>query len=261
MNAVPLLIPLIETGNLGPALLIIGALLLLSASFSGSETALNALQPMDREALKSAGTPGERVLALDGEARETLAAILMGNELVNISLSTVTAGLLLSLAPDKPWLNLVVATPLLILFGEVTPKSIALASPRRFALFISRPLSLWRVLVTPVRRILAAFVGIFLRLLGAEEEPTRVLQEDQVRKLIEEGHEAGSIKKLEHQLIDRLFHFSDTPVSRLMTPRPDVIAFQMTTPYPTLVAELKTHQVSRVPIYQGRLDNVIACCC
>ncbi|MCB9762302.1 MAG: HlyC/CorC family transporter [Alphaproteobacteria bacterium] len=248
----------LDPSAVGPTLILVGVLLAFSALFSGSETAISALQPMDREKLRAEGRRGERVAALEADIRPTLAAVLMGNELVNISLSSVCAGLILTLAPGRPWLNLLVATPLLILLGEVTPKSIALAAPRRWALAVAAPLSAWKWLISPFRKTLTWLVDLILHALGADaHSPNRVLQEDQVRKLIQEGREAGSINVLEHELIDRLFNFSDTRVSRLMTPRPDVISFPLSTPYDQLVEQLRTHQVSRVPIYQGRMDNVV----
>lgn len=241
-----------------PAIALMAALLVASFTFSGSETALFSLQAVDREALRSQGGAGSRVETLLSRRTRTLASILMGNEVVNISLSTVCAGLVVTLAPDKPWLNVLVATPLLLLLGEVTPKRLAMASPRSFAAIISRPLLAWDWVITPLRAVVVGFAGLIQRALGVTEEIRHTrLEEDQVLKLLDEGHEAGAVRDVERELIDRLFDFSDTTVSRLMTPRPDVVAFSISTPYDRMVAELREHKVSRVPIYQGKMDNVL----
>ena len=124
--------------DLVPALALAATLLSFSAMFSASETAIFSLQSTDREHLKREGLPGALVEALRSDKRRTLPSILIGNELVNISLSAVFASLILTLSPTRPWLNLFVATPLLILFGEVTPKTLAMANPRRAALNLAR---------------------------------------------------------------------------------------------------------------------------
>ncbi len=242
--------------QIGPSLLIVGALMLASAFFSGSETAIFSLQAIDRERLREQG--GKRVLQLLADPRRTLASILMGNELVNISLSTVCAGVVLSIWPDKAWLNLLVATPLLIFFGEVVPKTIALRNSRAFASAVARPLTLWATLVTPFRWLLQSVANLAIRVFGAsDDQGPRVLEEEQVRKLIDEGHQAGTIKSVEHELIHRVFSFGDVQVSRLMTPSPDLVSFPLNLPYARLVTRLEAHPYSRVPIYEGLPDNII----
>lgn len=248
---------LVNWTALAPELVALAVLLACSALFSASETALNALQAVDREYLRTRGSVGVLVAKLEGDMRQTLAAILMGNELVNVSVSAVGAGLILAVAPDKPWLNLVIITPLLLLFGEVTPKNLALSQPRKVALFVARPLYLWYVLATPVRWLAMQLLDALLRLIGANAGRSRVLEEEHVLKLLEQGRESGSIHHMEHELIDRLFDFSDTPVSRLMTPRPDVISFSLFAPFTEIVTTLRDTQFSRVPIWKGQPDNVV----
>jgi putative hemolysin len=238
---------------------LIALLIVLSGFFSGSETALFGLQAIDRERLKEEGGTGHTVLQLLVDPRRTLASVLMGNELVNISLSTVCAGLILGLLGQEfGWVNLLVATPLLILFGEVTPKTVALRNPRRFARMVAKPLTAWAWLIGPVRWVLSAVANGAIRLLGASTKPTRnVLEEDHVRKLVDEGLEAGTIKTMEHDLIHRVFSFSDVQVGRLMTPRPDVVALPLTLPFERLVEQLRAHGFSRIPMYQSNPDDVV----
>ena len=244
--------------DLVPALVLAAILLSFSAMFSASETAIFSLQATDREHLKREGLPGALVEALRSDKRRTLPSILIGNELVNISLAAVFASLILTLSPTQPWLNLFVATPLLIIFGEVTPKTLAMANPRRAALFLARPLTFWSLMITPARWFLMLIADFFTRIFGVDTSPrSEVMQEDEVRQLIDQGSKAGAIGVNERALIDRLFDFSDTTVSRLMTPRPDIIAFPINTPLERLIDELQRSRVSRVPIYQGRIDNIL----
>ena len=243
---------------MGPSLILLGVLVLLSGFFSGSETALFSLQPIDRERLKEEGGAGLIVNRLLEEPRRTLASVLMGNELVNISLSTVCAGLVLSVWPDKPYLNLLVATPLLILFGEVTPKTIALRHGRSFALRIARPLTWWATLITPIRWLLQSLANLAIRMLGGGTgDSSQTIEEAEVRRLIDEGHEAGSIKAVEAELIHRVFSFGDVSVGRLMTPAPDMVSFPVTTRFRHLVDRLQQTPFSRIPMYGRRPDDVV----
>ena len=172
--------------DLVPALALAATLLSFSAMFSASETAIFSLQATDREHLKREGLPGALVEALRSDKRRTLPSILIGNELVNISLSAVFASLILTLSPTRPWLNLFVATPLLILFGEVTPKTLAMANPRRAALFLARPLTFWSLMITPARWLLMLIADFFTRIFGVDTSPrSEVMQEDEVRQLID----------------------------------------------------------------------------
>lgn len=237
-----------------PKILLLLGLIVLSGFFSGAETSLFSLQAIDRERLREQGSG---VIRLLDTPRRTLASVLMGNELVNISLSSVCAGIILELAPDMAWLNLLVATPLLILFGEVTPKTIALRAPRRFANFVAKPLSLWATLITPIRVVLTGIANLALRALGAKHAEPRILEEEQVRRLVDEGLASGSIKSMEHDLIHRVFSFSDAQVGRLMTPRPDIVSLPLSAPYDRVLSTLRANGYSRLPVYQGRHDEIV----
>ena len=141
-------------------------LLLFSAFFSGSEAALFSLQAVERESIRHKGSAGQRVSRLLEAPRRTLASVLMGNELANVTLSTVCAGMVLNAWPNSPWMNFVLATPLLVLFGEITPKTLALRHNSLFARTISLPLQAWATLVSPFRWILTGIADATIRLLG-----------------------------------------------------------------------------------------------
>ena len=233
------------------------ALLFFSGFFSSSETSLFGLQAIDREKLKE-HPKGGRVLELLRHPSRTLASVLMGNELVNISLSTVCASALVAAYPDKPWLNILVATPLLLLFGEILPKTFALRFARRWAVAISGPLSFWAWLVRGPRWLLTRIADRMTAVFGAEARPVEdIIEEQQVRELIDQGRREGAIGANEHRLIQRVFQFGDVPVARLMTPRPDIVSFALNVPFDTLMHELRKNRVSRVPIFVGKPDNVI----
>ncbi len=237
----------------------VGSLVLLglSAFFSGSETALFSLQPVDRAALRGDGgtTPVDRLLEAP---RRTLATLLIGNEVVNLVLSTLTAGLLLALFPDLPWLNVVVLTPLLLLLGEVTPKVLALRLNRPWAAAVARPLLAFSWLVTPVRAVLTRLADFAVRLTGGTEASRKAaMREAQLRALIDQGRADGSLQAMEQDILHKVFEFGELTVGRLMTPRPDVFSLALTTPWEELLPAVREAGYSRVPVWRANPDDVV----
>jgi putative hemolysin len=231
-------------------------LLVLSAFFSGSETALFSLQPVDRQAIPEPGRA--RVAALLKRPRQTLATLLIGNELVNVTLSSITAGILLTLFPDQPWMNLVVLTPVLLVAGEVLPKVFALRTNRRVAPIVALPLRTFSTVVTPVRWVLTKVADLFLVVLGGTAAPGQAeIREAQLRQLIDQGREAGSLKPMEQEMLHKVFDFGELTVARLMTPRPDVFSLGLTTPWDDALARIRESGFSRIPIYKGSRDDIV----
>lgn len=227
-----------------------------SAFFSGSETALFSLQPLDREALREEGVTS--VDALLDRPRRTLASILIGNEVVNVTLSTVTAGLVVAVLPDHAWLNVVLLTPVLLLMGEIIPKVTALRFNRRLASLVAPVLNAWSLAVGPLRWGLTAVADTALRLTGGSKAPrAQELREEQLKELVAQGRRAGTIGAMEQEMLEKVFEFGDHTVNRLMTPRPDVVSINLAMPWEELVAEVRARGFSRLPVYQGRPDDIV----
>ena len=235
---------------------VIVLLLCCSALFSGSETALFSLQPLDRKSLTEAGHT--RVEPLLARPRRTLASILIGNEFVNVLLSTISAGLVLTVAPDHPWINIVLLTPVLLVLGEVLPKVTALRFNRRIATLVAPPLTLFSAAVAPLRWMLTEVADLALRLTGGGNAPRdHQLRESHLRELVDQGRRDGAIGQMEQEIIYKVFEFGDHAVVKLMTPRPDVFSLNLATPWHDLLAATRKHGFSRVPIWQGSPDNVV----
>ncbi|MES2639846.1 MAG: hemolysin family protein [Myxococcota bacterium] len=251
-------VPTLASAGLPLTVGILLTLLLLCMFFSISETALFSLQKVDREALKDDPSVGETVRHLLHRPRRLLAALLIGNEFANIGLSAVSAALVLAWLPRWPWLNILLVAPILILFGDVLPKTLGLRFARTVTRRIARPLAFWNELVSPIRFVLSGIGDLILRGLGVSPAPLHdSLQEDQLRTLIDQGRETGIIQPMEQEIIHRVFEFGDLPVSRLMTPRPDIFSLSLTTPWDELLQELREARYSRVPIWQSNPDNIV----
>lgn len=239
-------------------IVVVLALLAACTFFSLSETAIFSLQTVDRESLREDPRVGARVTQLLEHPRRLLATLLIGNELSNVGLSTAMASILLAVAPQYPWLNVVVVAPILILFGDVLPKTVGLRYARPVVERVSAPLYTWFQLVRPARWALTGAVDLILRTMGARPDPEdEGLREEQLRTLIDQGTETGVIQPMEQEIIHRVFEFGDLPVSRLMTPRPDIFSRSITTPWPDLLSALQEARYSRVPLWQGNPDNIV----
>ena len=244
--------------GLPSTLLILLAILCSCAFFSISETAFFSLQKMDREILKEDPQVGELLQHLLRWPHKLLAALLIGGELSNIGLSAVSATVILSITPTMPWLNILLVAPILILFGDVLPKTLGFRFARPIVRAVIGPLAWWSALVNPLRRVFIFLVDLLLRPFGVQPLPvSESLQEDQLRTLIDQGRATGIIQPIEQEIIHRVFEFGDLPVSRLMTPRPDIFSLSLTTPWPELLAEIDSARYSRVPIWQNAPDNII----
>ena len=245
-----------DNASLLPTALLCLILLCCSAFFSSSETALFGLQPVDLESMN--GRSEQQVRTLLEEPRQTLASILIGNETINIALSTVSAGLLLQLFPDQPWLNVIIVAPMLLIFGEVLPKTFAFRFARQLAPRSAQLLHPFAKLVTPIRIVLGRLADAALVITGGSKAPRQAeLREAHLRAMIDQGREEGNIRAMEQQILHRVFEFGDLSVSELMTPNPEVFSLNLLTPWGELIDKLRESGISRVPIWQGSPNNIV----
>lgn len=236
--------------------------LTLSAIFSGSETALFSLSRIDLQRLRqSRHGDSETIHAMLDEPRRLIISILCGNELVNIASAANMAAILLLLfgEQDVGWINIVVMVPLLLLIGEVTPKTVAVSFPIKFSTAISaRILPRWMTLITPLRIAVRAVADrITTLVVGEAVDRENILQPDELRTLLEEGEETGIIDATERVLIDNLLEASETDISRIMTPGPRILFLDADLPVPEIINQFRQYRHPRVPVYQGHWDNVI----
>ena len=236
-------------------------LLMGSAVFSGSETALFSLSRIDLQQLRNRRAPhSESIHAMLDEPRRLIISILCGNELVNIASSANMAGMLLIMFGEEAgWVNILVMVPLLLLVGEVTPKTIAVNHPQQFAQRVSaRILPRWIYIVTPLREAVRQVADrVTTLLVGENVGRENILQPDELKTLLEEGEATGIIDASERVLIDNLLEASKTEVSHIMTPGPRLCLLDASQPLRELIETFRGYRHPRVPVYSGHWDNVI----
>ena len=236
----------------------IALLLIGSAFFAGAETALFSLTRVSREGLATREDPrSKRVLALLSNPRRLIVTIIVCNEGINIASSSLAATLTAHVFPGiREILQVVIAAaamvPLILLFGEMTPKSLAIRLNEPWSQLVSWPLRAVMLLITPVRLVLSGIAGVVLALVGSRQIPQEEgLREEEFRSLVDVGSEVGELQVAERRLIHNVFEFGDNTVGKVMTQAEKVFALPYEMPLGRLVEQVASERYSRVPIYKS----------
>jgi len=149
-------------------------------------------------------------------------------------------------------------TVLSVVIGELVPKYLALAYPERYARRVARPISIFIKLTSFLSRLLSGLASFIVRLLGVRREPSQeIITEDEINQMILEGKDKGVFDETEEEFVRSVFEFADATVSRAMTPRPDVVAFEVKADPGVIIKTVSEHGYSRYPIYEDTIDNVV----
>lgn len=237
-------------------------LLMCSAFFSGSETALFSLSRLDLQKLRKERNPHSETLhELLDQPRRLIISILSGNELVNIAAAANMTGILVGLYGTERagWINLFVMVPLLLLFGEVTPKTIAVSNPVRISTrIVAYPMSWWVRIVAPLRWVIRGVADrVTTLIVGEEREAENILQVDEFRSLVEEVAKGGELNATERALIYNLLEAGDTEVVEIMTPRTRTAFLNADMPVPEMIEQFKAIRHPRVPLFRVHRDNLV----
>jgi len=235
-------------------------LLCFSAFFSGSETALFSLGSIKLFQLKESNHPKAPLIQeLLEKPRRLLISILVGNECINITASAIAASLCISLFGNQgKWIALAIMTPLILLFGEVLPKTIAVSNSKNFSLWVAKPISIFSKVIFPVRWIIRRVVDRIVLLFGKKKEREEsIFFEEEFKELVEVGHQEGILEKEEREMIHKILRFGDTVVSSIMTPRSDMFTLSYDSDIDYTIKEVKDNHFSRIPIYKHEKNNIV----
>lgn len=241
-------------------LIIILILILLSAFFSSAETALTTVNKIRMKALADSGDKrAETLLKVTADSGKMLSAILIGNNIVNLSASSLTTTLTMSL-----WGNVGasigtgVLTLLVLIFGEISPKTLATVHAEKLALAYAGIILLLMRILTPVIFITNRLARLFLMLLRVDPEARRnVMTEKELRTYVDVSHEDGVIEQEEKQMIYNVFDFGDTQAKDIMVPRVDMASVDVNASYNEVLKIFKEEKFTRLPVYEENVDNVI----
>ena len=245
---------------LGIAIIVV--LIGLSGFFSSSEIAMFSLAKHRVDALVEDGvSDAKTVAALKDDPHRLLVTILVGNNLVNIAMSSIATGLI-GLYVDNQGLAVAGATlgitALVLLFGESAPKSYAVENTESWALRIAKPLKYSEYTLLPLVVLFDYLTRVVNRVTGGRSAiETSYVTRDEIQDMIETGEREGVLEEDEREMLQRIFRFNNTIAKEVMTPRLDMTAVPKTAGIEEAIETLVQSGHERVPIYEGSLDNVI----
>lgn len=251
-------------GGLPMRLLTLVLLLALSGFMSGSETALTAIGPWKLRQIREEGRDPNGVFALlEREPTRFITTILIANNIVNIAATALVTQIALDIANNIGSSEAVavayatgVMTFLVLVFGEITPKSFAVHNAVGFARAVIRPVYLLSVIFYPLGLFFTAFTSRMLRLFRLEPGENPLITENELRLMLRSAEESGVIEAQEEQMIKGVIDLEETVVREVMTPRVDIIALSEAASLADLLTVTQEHGYSRFPVYAETIDNV-----
>ena len=236
------------------------ACVLLSGFFSGSEMAYSSCNQVRLENLRDDGSKRAGVaLKLCEHYDDTLSAILIGNNLVNIAASSLGVVLvnILTGGDGKIWLSTLIITVLIIVFGETIPKITAKKNANRLSMHNARFLNALRLVLTPLIWLVVKLISLLtFRMKGEEDEdPEEAVEE--LQSIIETAEDEDVLDEARSELVQAAIDFAEISASEVMTARVDVVAIDIDDDWDEILAVIEDAPYSRLPVYEGSIDNVI----
>ena len=241
-------------------LIILILLLLLSAFFSSSETALTTVNKIRMRTLSESGNKrADRVLRVTDDSGKMLSAILIGNNIVNLSASSLATSLAIHyLGNVGAGIATGILTFLILIFGEVTPKTLATIKADSIALAIAGIIDVLMKILTPVIFIINKLsMGLLFLLRINPKDGSQQMTEEELRTIVDVGQETGVIENEERNMIHNLFDFGDAEAKEIMVPRIDMTFIQVDATYQEVLDVFRQDMFTRLPVYEDTTDNVI----
>lgn len=237
-----------------PNIVIIIMLIVLSALFSSCETAFSSVNKIRLKNYAAKGDKrAEKALKIANKFEDALTAILIGNNIVNILSTSISTVLFTQiLGPGGVGAATVVMTVLVLVFGEITPKSFAKNHAEQCALMFAEPLSAFMIVLKPVVMVFKVIQKLFK---PKTEQPS--VTEDELKYIIDEIEEQGVLEEQESDLVRSALEFDEITVDEILIPRVNVIAIEKNTPFNEIKEKFLTDMYSRLPVYEKNIDNII----
>ncbi len=231
-------------------------LVMFSAFFSATETAFSSVNKIRLKSMAESNPKAKKVLELEEDFDQLLSTILVGNNIVNIASASLATVLFTNNFGDSGVaLSTLVMTVVVLIFGEISPKSIAKESPEQFCLLVVGPISFFKVLLKPVNWIFSKWKLILARFLSLDNEDTMTSEE--LIMLVEEAQNDGDFEEHETDLITAAIEFNDLDVKEILTPRVDVVAINVNESLEEIEKLFSTSNFSRFPVFENNIDNII----
>ncbi len=249
-----------EPDGLAVTIVFIIILVLLSAFFSATETAFSSVNKTKLKVKAQDGNKAaQNALNLSDNFDKLLSAILIGNNIVNITLTVLFDSIFNNVIPSNPALSgvisVAVSTVIVLTFGEITPKMIAKEKSERLCLVFGYPIRLVMIALTPLSAVFSGLKFLLKKLFKSSEEEK--ITEEELLSMVEEAQEDGALDEKESELISSAIEFNDAEVEDILVPRVNVISVPLDMPMDKVKALFLEHNFSRMPVYNGTIDQII----
>ena len=241
-------------------LVVIALCVIMSAYFSATETAFSMVNRIRLKTMAEDGNKrAKRALKLAENYDSLISAILIGNNIVNILASSLATiffiGIFKGNQDTATTVSTVVLTIIILIFGEISPKSIAKESPEKFAMFSAPIISAIMFVFTPLTFLFRQWKKLLSHIFKSEDDTG--ITEEELISIIEEAEEDGNFEKSETDLIKSAIEFNELEVGDIFTPRIDITAIKSEATYDEILQVFKSSGYSRLPVYKDDLDNII----
>ncbi len=237
---------------------IIVVLLACSSFFSMSETAFTSANQIRLKKLaKDGDTRAEKAVTILSDYDSFLTTILIGNNLVNIAATSIATILFVTLVGEATGslVSTIVMTIVVLIAGEITPKTLAKRNPEKYVLKIVGAVGVIKTILRPLSWVFGKFTAYIGRKVGGEDNST--MTEEELEVMIDEIEDDGIIEEQEGELIKSAIRFDDTPVSEVYIPRVDIVALDVESTNVEAGKLFTSTGFSRIPVYEGTIDNII----
>ncbi|MCM1172961.1 MAG: hemolysin family protein [Clostridium sp.] len=241
-------------------LVILVILLILSGFFSSAETALTTVNKLKLRTLSEEGKKrATKVLAVTENSGKLLSTILIGNNIVNISASALATTLCTEVFGSKfIGISTGILTVLVLIFGEVTPKTLAAKYSIQLSMLFVYPIWILMIILTPAVWLLNIITGTIFKILHVDtSDKGDTMTESELRTIFDVSHEDGVLETSEKFMISNVVDFGDALSKDIMIPRADVVFADINATYEELVSKFSKETYSRIPIYEDSKDNVV----
>ena len=246
--------------NVTVYVIILIALLILSAFFSATETSFTSL---NRARLKVYADDGnksaKKALKYTENYDKLLYTILIGNNIVNLTLATIStllfSEIIKSSASLAATLSTIISTITVLIFGEITPKTLAKESPEKVAMFVCPIVDFFTIILYPLNLIFTGWKALMKKVFKFKGDD--VITEEELLTYIEEAKEDGTLDNNEKELLSSAIEFNDAEVGDILVPRVNMIAVEENTPMDEIREKFSEHGFSRMPVYRNSIDSII----
>lgn len=247
-------------GNTIIQIVMLVILLMGSGFFSASETALMSLSRIRIRHMQEEGVKGSKLVEeLTEDSGKLLSSVLVGNNVVNIAATSISTLLFTNkFGSQGVAVATAVMTILVLIFGEITPKTIAANNSEKIAILVSKPIKIIIIILTPVVWIFNIITSVIFRLFGIKSKSGQpYITEEELKTMVNVSHEEGVLEIEERQIINNVFQFGDMQAKEAMVQRLDMVCIDADDGYKEIISLFKEEQFSRMPVYEDSVDDII----